>query len=168
MANRIQRVPNGYLSLLGMVGSGETPKVTPDFLQPTIDIEPYFSADRVETLIDSTTGASVVADNASLVVPNGEIWRMVAMGGRATYSLVGGIANIQLLYATPSGPTVIPLTVGKRQVAVAATDVCDIGFVFPMPLILVAGSELRLRLNEPVTTGTVNLTVSAIFNRLDR
>lgn len=81
MTQRIQRPPTGLLGLLGSKGTGINPSELEDRVQPTVDLTPFYQSQDIQTAIASGTPVTAAGAGASLVVPNGEYWQLLAVGG---------------------------------------------------------------------------------------
>lgn len=82
--SRLSGFPTGLLSLLGSQNFGEAPNELGDVIAPTVDIGELFALTRQEAIFVSyatpTTGNN---NGAGLIVPPGEIWRVMAGGAFA-------------------------------------------------------------------------------------
>jgi hypothetical protein len=73
MAQLIQRVPAGLLSLLGLKAGGVNPSVLSDTVQPMLDLSALYGVGAAQFL---TVGGNVVVGlfASTLIVPDNEVW----------------------------------------------------------------------------------------------
>lgn len=100
MPSKIQRIPSGLLSFLGIKGTGQNPDFITDDVVPSLETLPFYAVQNNE--IATTSGAVQNAgDQITLVVPSQEVWLLhgisaiIAMSTTATVGLEVGVQPLQ-------------------------------------------------------------------------
>lgn len=160
----IQRFPQGLLPALGIKAS-ETPAVLDQRVAPSLEMMPFYLADRLETLSGTNAGITNPAV-AQLQVPAGEYWWVWAINAIANNISAPG-ANIQLYCGvqTPdgAGPALASMV---APVASIATQSYHLGAVPPGGLLLRPGCFVFAGQDCDPGAQTFDLVVRCLFARL--
>lgn len=166
MPERIQRVAEGLLQALRVVGTGQTPFILPDELQPTFDATDYYLG-RLESEQVSAAGFAAVGSTQDLTVPAGQYWAVRAIGTNAVASAANGRIRVSIGLTPVSGQPVVPVfNFGATFVAAAANDQANVGG--PISVVLPPGGIIRTTMGEAATTGTLTLRTRCLFHRIRR
>jgi len=92
MKGLIQQFPSALLPLLNIKAS-ETPPVLDETVQPTLEMLPFYTADRLETLAASQTLVATLT-SAVLTVPTNEYWILYGLNAIATVIGVGALVKL--------------------------------------------------------------------------
>jgi len=171
---QVNRIPNGFLDLLGVESLGKNPPLYSDAISPTVDLTELYSA---QTLSSHTEDFSHTAidDQVVIFVPEGETWLLRAVGFRS-----GILTNTNeyemwefsldsLPRGNTGGATSEPgIWTSKRvinQLVGGARESDD--FTLPAPLALTAGVALRAKLLIRDTSGARTTALNWLFNRFN-
>lgn len=128
MTQRIQRPPTGLLGMLGSKGTGENPAELQDIVTPVVDLTSFYQAQDLQTTIVTSAATLTVGQGAQVVVPNGEYWQLLAVGGLWSTFTAGSVfaAAIELGFL----PNLVPVwTMEERQtISAGASDQFRLGW----------------------------------------
>lgn len=170
MPLKIQRIPAGLLNFLGIVGSGQTLRSLTDDVVPTLDVTPYYQQPDLDSTFEQVV-AVAVGDQARVIVPPGESWKIVAYGGLVTSTVVGDVvwaySGIGIENGVPgaNGITMPTCVMPSARVVATAGEEIRWGEIVPTPLILPPGGHLMSSLLAPMP-GSCLLQIRALFHRL--
>jgi hypothetical protein len=91
----INRNPIGLLDFLQTQSGGRNPDFLQESVRPTIDVEPFYTPDRLRAAVESfsmTTGQIEF-----IAVPEGEVWKILTFGFVTTTTVSSG-ADIAVQY----------------------------------------------------------------------
>lgn len=77
----INRIPRGYIDLLGQTTSGETPSEARNFVQPILNMDPLYLAQTLSWHND-TVAHTAVSTSVEVDVPQNETWLLYSWGVR--------------------------------------------------------------------------------------
>ena len=130
---------------------------------PTIDVTEFLQADALVTETATALGALPNSDYANVTVPAGELWN------------IKGVLAITDLLDADQAVTVAPhMTVRgvgfvlANPVTIAASTLGHVTALLPRPILLQAGDDVAVRVNE-ITVGAggnIVFTTRALFHRL--
>lgn len=156
LVKNIQRFPRGILSLLGVQNSAEAPGVLDPRVMGVVDIEPFFTTDRL-TISGGTTAAIAAvgyAPTASLNGPiDGEMWLVNSIDVRPSAALAAATAYGYQVALSSRGN----IHVLSDFVASAVGEVYAATIAFSRPLLLQSGDSIG------VWVPRVNLGVASTF-----
>lgn len=152
---QIQRIPEGLISLLGLVGE-QAPSDVNDRVVPEVELLPFYVAKLWET---QQTSASVqnVGDTVTLEVPTRQFWLCQAVGVRFDLAASGefGFFAIGWRPQTQSG---IFVPIAREQRVVGATEIVRFGTQFQTPVLIPPGGALQVVLTRTnAAARTMNL-----------
>lgn len=87
MAGPIARRPAGLLDLLLTQQQGKNPGELGDLVNPTIDLEPFYSAERL-TAKALTSAVTAVGTFGGIQVPAGEVWKVYGVSFFANFATI--------------------------------------------------------------------------------
>lgn len=171
--SRINRIPDGFQSLLGTKSLGRNPSELGQIVTPTVAMEKYYLTNiGLEKEQGTYTGAAGVGETAALTIPNGEAWAVLFAGTNYLTSTAVGTAEIATGIILPSDiPTeqAIPITptagTGSLGGALGAggsinTSVFMQGFVFP------SGTQFVTIVGFVSAAAPVVIRTAVLFSRL--
>jgi hypothetical protein len=168
---QVNRVPSGFLDLVGSQSQGQTPPLYSDALSPVVDLRELYLA---QTLSQQCETKAHVAFGATqdFTVPAGETWLVRSVSWYAVLPLTGterwawsilrpargttGAAVIQETYLYASA---------LKSVAINNQMMAD-AYYFPHPIALLNGTILRATILERDAGAVRNTNVSVLMNRL--
>lgn len=165
MQSRIQRTPAGFLSQLGMKGTGANPSALLDEVRAVVEMGEQLAAGiplEVETA--TSPGQNVTGTAAVITIPSTEAWRVVSASGGASGLTAADTIKLALNLIVPGAANGTVIAVSRGEVVVA-TERVDFGVLFPRPLFLPPGSILACLLQRPPGVGTADLFVRVNFAR---
>ena len=158
MPQRLAGFPTGLLSLLGSQSFGEAPKTLADDIQCTVETQDlYLLTTQVNTVQIIAAPANGQNLGAGLVVPTGEVWRVLA-GGVFVLNGVGVTGDYTPILNSNAG--LVPLADTVSLVASTTRMICW----KQVPFWLRAGQELSVYISALVGAPTVS--VAALIGRL--
>lgn len=169
---QVNRIPNGFLDLLGVESLGRNPPAFADQIIPITDLTEFYAA---QTLSAHTVDFNHTAfQNQQLVtVPSEETWflRAVSVDGS-----LPGTANFErwqfsldnMARNNTGAATSEPMiwVSDKLVVSIANQDIAG-AFALPAPLALTAGTVLRAKLVERDTGPARTTALNWLFNRFN-
>lgn len=96
MPSQVNRVPQGFLSLLGIQALGQNPRILPDELQATLDLTPFYVRGYNQPV--GANSAALATVGPSLLVqplfdvPAGELMLVTSVVARTSAVLAAGAA----------------------------------------------------------------------------
>lgn len=168
---QVNRIPLGFLDLIGAQTGGRNPPETTDFLSTTVDLTELYLGQTLSGL-DFLLNHNAVADNHLFTVPSGEAWMIRAVSVNATLGSIAlterwafGIQNL-----TREDPTMLsaaPFLWVSRELSVGiAGQVAADAQVFGQPFVLTPGASLAARLFERDAGPARDSRVQALVSRL--
>lgn len=166
MPNQVQKPPWGYLDLIGAKSNGQNPNQVADMVSSTVELLPFFLVGRQIDYSQSEVTKTLRDDRAVVQVPAGEIWWVQGISGFLNASAAGVIMSAVLRYRTRSSSFDQTVAYNDQpRTALAASSRLTLGWMPPQPLILSAGAQCLMILNEDTTAAgnvAMNVTVSVI------
>lgn len=156
----IQTWPVGLLSKLNLKATSP-PRVLSDTVLGTVNLDRNYAARNIITQEFNVAGVSAVgqAAGATLTVPAGEAWDVIAVGGvLSTPSAIGTVLCGRVALFPPSGNSVTLARI-ESYTTTAASDVNENGLMLPQPLIVPPGFSFFTALMRP-TGGATTCTVT--------
>lgn len=177
--SRINRVPFGLQDLLGSQNFGDNPSELGGVVAPVLDMSPYLTAERYSYKHDT----DVLADNGQIttfLVPDGEIWYVLAVGGALEpasgtpiVDFGGNIGAFIFDVPNSNNPGSSHPVAGmqfRNETPVALSSVADEwqGVEFTHPIPLLGGSRIRFILSGIYGDTSWNTTVAVRYIRLNQ
>lgn len=155
--------PAGLLSLVGSQNFGENVRELAYVVGPIVDLTDMYACTQ-QVLLAGTNAAATGGFNSCAngigPVPQGELWRVVAIGG----SVVTG-AGVTIGGWSPSVRKDGADVVLMPQVAAAASQTIHTGGALTAPLLLTPGCDVGIKATQ-VAGGTFIAAVQLLFARL--
>ena len=161
--SRINRIPLGYLDLVGTETGGKTPSDASEEVSPVVEMEEFYSAITLSSEQFSFNN-NVVGDFGQSDVPDGEIWKVYSIGVnelRATALDMSDIAVFfgRLTRSDSAGNFALMFDTGKL-INDFATGRASASILLPRPVHLASGSRVLAQVQD--RTGTAPLRVTDI------
>ena len=166
----VNRIPRGFLDLIGAQTQGKNPPVFSDGLSPIIDMTPLYLA--------QTLGAhklnfahTVNAAQASVTVPSDEVWLLLSLGTQAFASTVGEfeqwafIIN-DVIRESGAAPTLPQFHVTEVATNIAINQLLATGFTLPSMIVLQGGMKIIAKLVQRDATASRSTALEYLFYRL--
>ena len=167
MSGKIQKVPPGLLSFLGIVGDGQTPSNLGSLVHPTVDLSPFYLARDLDSEGAPAAGQGAVGDSVSVTVPAGECWRMLGCGFIGSNMSVAVMTiTAQLRMRTPNDDAIGLHPDWFVFTTSSTNDVINNGVWFPEPFLAMPGTLFESMLPIAATGGTFTMNVRPLFQRL--
>lgn len=165
MPSKIQRRPGGFLSTLGIKGTGQNPIDVLDDVRGTFDLTPHYISNDLE-IVQESTAAPIqnVNDGINVEVPAFEAWRILALSGEGFNTTVGDVIKFFVgVRFSGQGQHVRVFNLPLTQTF--ANERFPIGGFVPYPIVLPGGSNVRAQLS--ITSAfTLDLRVTALIQRM--
>lgn len=170
MALRIQRIPAGLLNFLGIVGSGRTLEELSQTVSPIVDVSGFYQQPDLDSIASANVQVAAEGDEARIVVPPGESWKLIALGAVMVALTPPEQAFFYCGYGIENGTGVPGLTVPfvfqqQPKVVAAPTETIRIGGTLPQVVILPPGGHIMAAIMQPIG-GLPSIQVRALFHRL--
>ena len=168
----INRVANGFLSLLGTRSQGVSPPNIEEVVTPTVEMDEFYYGNLGYEQIDGATltvGVGVIGFQSAgaIEVPAGEMWRVLSISVSAFAAAVNTQARIAIAFQNVPNPGALATI--KFDSTEFATPVPNSlyssSITFPVPLIFRSGVILGA-FTEYQIVGAADYTISALINRL--
>lgn len=159
----IQRIPEAFLSALGIRGTGQNPRNLPDNVQAVAELGQYYSARFWETINASTPGVTALA-NATITVPQGEAWRVHSITGSCTATVTTAVLYGVNVSFRPTGIGSAIRVAGRAEIVTSAGDQVHVGSLMA-GIILPPGSTINSTSEQIIAAG-YTLGVAACIERL--
>lgn len=158
--SRINRVPKGFLDFLGTQNQGDNPSELMQDVRPSIDLFPFFAAERVSLFSDSVNSAGAL-DGVTFVVPDGEVWFPLFWSGRYSIAANGDTCDLHLSVTKPANGQQNPAEASTIRNVIqsayftgattTAGEQLDVTYTFPMLVSFGTGSEFVANFREATT-----------------
>lgn len=163
--NRIQRIPQGWLSLFNIKSAGRNPERIDQELRATADIEKYYLAPQTIVFSQLDLNLQNPGDSSVVTVPSTETWLFLAGGLAISPGVTAGdTIDFSLFVKTNTAQNSCPIF-NFVKANVAVTDRFDFGYEMRNPLVLVGGSTITWLL-ETTLTGAIGVTSRHLIARL--
>jgi hypothetical protein len=147
---QINRIPLGYLGMLGTKTGGKNPFVSAEQVNPVVEMTPFYHAQGLSIETGSLTFVNVL-EFVDLTVPSDEAWFVYAVSVQSGFTLVGDrLGVIFSLFSTPAGPPNNSMVIGQSGLLELVGAIGTVGEAvqFPNPLPIVGGSKLRCTVTD--------------------
>ena len=166
----VNRIPRGFLDLIGAQTQGKNPPVFSDGLSPIIDMTPLYLA---ETLGAHKLNFShtVSAQQAAVVIPTGEVWLLLSVGTQAFATTVGQFEQWTFLIndvirESGAAPNLPSFHVTEVATNLAVNQTLATGFTIPSMIVVQGGMEIIAKLVQRDATGARTTALEYLFYRL--
>ena len=110
MSSQINRPPFGLQSLLESQNFGQNPNALLLDVRPTIELDKFFKFPNLRRDQVQNTAVAAINANAEVLVPNNEVWEIVAWDGQVVNSAAAGarariMLRLRVLTPEPVGGT---------------------------------------------------------------
>jgi hypothetical protein len=139
MPGLIQRVPTGFVDLLGLKSTGQNPTISPDELANVIDVFDLYKAARWEVLSGQTNAVNLVGfwGVTQWTVPAGELWLVDQMATSSVALPAATTYNLRQAIIAPNVSAPIAISPGSSQPVAVAESAC-LGWG---PLVMQSGQQ---------------------------
>jgi len=168
----VQRFPRGLLQFLGMVGTGDQPRLLADEVRASLDMLHFYGSTTIQRVgATALAGVTAAGDQLVLTVPAGEHWMMlgatVAVGPAAAADVLRTSFRVQVPPAAGSPSTVGQVQLGQsgELTAVAAGAILSFGFPLPQPFMLAAGSAIVANVDDENIAAPLDWSVFGLVYR---
>lgn len=162
---KVQSFPAGYIALLG-IKDGQNPFQSADFITPVVSLDTFYLAAAIDSASTATAGATNNGDFASVDVPAGEAWRLLALSGNVL-NATAPLANVRIGLQVLDPRNFSSTCIHRFEAPIAAvTDTLHDGIPFPQPIVVPPGTRLRAQLLCDLGAATIELQCRVLFQRL--
>lgn len=159
---QINRIPQGYLDLVGTETGGKNPSLAPESVSPILRMNELYSAQTLSA-VNWATNSTAVGDSNSITVPSDEIWVCYSASMNTNSPLVGdhdvvamSVDRLPRDAAGAAPPTIFVASLLSLSVNSDPND----SILFPVPFVLSHGVIVRLDVVDRVG-GAPNRVVNA-------
>lgn len=166
----VNRIPRGFLDLIGAQTQGKNPPIFSDGLSPIIDMTPLYLAETLGAhklnFAHTTNG-----EQASVVIPTGEVWLLLSIGTQALATTAGEfeqwafIIN-DVIRESGAAPTLPQFHVTEVATNTAANQLLATGFTLPSMIVVQGGMKILAKLIQRDATASRNTALEYLFYRL--
>jgi hypothetical protein len=176
MPQQTNRIPNGFLDLIGAETGGKTPPFYADNLAPSVDMTELYLGQTLATatqLIDHTA----VQDSETVSVPVDEAWLLRGASASELQAATGLISawSLSLLHC-PRRTDATEISDPQYQIwkfaltldpnAAGATNIASEGMLFPEPILVLPGTQILWTLRERDAGAQRTSALSLLMNVL--
>lgn len=166
----VNRIPRGFLDLVGAQTQGKNPPIFSDGLSPIIDMTHLYLAQTLGTHKENLSH-TVAGEQIATAVPNDEVWWLLSIGTTSLAAVTteieqwafilndviregGAATNLPQIHVTP----VMSISV--------INQLMNSGFTLPSPILIQGGMEIIAKLTQRDTTAARNTAIEYLFYRL--
>ena len=169
MPQQTNRIPHGFLDLVGSEVGGKTPPVYSDFIGPTVDMTELYLAETLAAEGVTFNHAAALA-STSVTVPDDEAWLMRCLGVSGSLSNTGQLERwrfdlIRLPREDSSNLGATIWTTDELTVPVNNQGISS-AFWLPAPALLLPGVRIDITITQRDTAAARNTQLEFLFNRL--
>jgi hypothetical protein len=156
---QINKIPLGYLNMLGSQTGGKNPFVANDQVSPNVEMAPFYHAHGMRAASD-VLAATAVGDSVIRTVPDNEAWFLYSYGWLSTItSLADRLKLILQVSRLPQGGTAACIyTTVENQTPQSQPTSMGEAFMFPVPIPLLPGSRLTTTVTHIVNNQTMTIS----------
>lgn len=153
MPQQTNRIPFGFLDLVGAETGGKTPPFYSDELKPSVDMTELY-LQHTHAGIRTSVSQSNVADFSSLLVPTDESWMLRAASFRTAVAVTNQIEVWQFSFTRlprddlTTGPFPVYFITRNRVGATVVGEFIQDAVLLPKPIVLGPGTNLAATLME--------------------
>lgn len=170
MPSIINRVPSGLLGLLGSKGTGASPQALADYVQPVLELDPYyFATTATHAAITTATlgsvaffpGVASLFGDLPMVVPSGEIW--VVHHAAARSGAMAAATDIRIQLAVIQNGQSTPWVLGNESEAAAGEA---LGSSFSCPIVMLPLHQIGVLCTRSVLGTAPSVNIGLLVSRL--
>ena len=166
----VNRIPRGFLDLVGAQTQGKNPPVFSDGLSPIVDMTPLYLAQTLGTHKE-IFAHTVAGQQIATVVPSDEIWLLLSLGTSAFASTAGEFeqwAFVAKDVIRESGEaTHLPqMHVTPVAITSVVNQLISTGVTLAATIVMQGGMELIAKLAQRDTTPSRSTSIEYLFYRL--
>lgn len=167
MVLKVQKQASGMLDALGITSGGVNLDGLDEVMRGVMDLSANYMSTNIATANDQVLNATTFADTATVTVPAGQSWRLIAQGYTAGGFSIGTEVEIAMDMVPGQGGLAVPTIIQQpKRVAATANEAVNSGVLFPMPIVVNSGAAFRAFLRSPSVVGSIDLTLVVAFHRL--
>lgn len=159
---QINRIPNGFLDLLGTETGGRNPSSSPELVSPTLRMNELYSSQTL-SVVNWATNSTNVGDSNSITIGNDETWILYSASMNTNSPLAGDRDVISMsldrLPRDAAGAAPPQIFVADLLSLSVDSDPTD-ALVFPVPFVLGHGVIVRIDVVDRLG-GAANRVVNA-------
>ena len=161
---QINKIPLGYLNMLGSQTGGKNPFFAAEQVNPTVEMSPFYHAQAMSVSTDVLVGVAV-GDQVIRTVPDNEAWMLYGWGFSYIALSAGNKQYFRLdLSRLPRSSTTTLnhfLAILRHENVLAVGDLTGSSIYFDNPIPLTAGSQLVTTLAS--RNGNITHTISYLY-----
>lgn len=166
MPSKIQKVPRGFLSALGIKSLGKNPDVLPDELRATFRTDEFYNTDFLQIATDVELAVAPTAGlvTAEVQVPDDEVWVVYNMGCRASLDGATAPGTIDIVPVILD-PNNLLTRVGPQIHNISGLDQGDnlaTGVNFSPPWVFGPGWQFATQINDFTSGDAWNMLTSVL------
>jgi len=140
---QINKIPLGYLNMLGAQTGGKNPFNASEILAPTQEMTPFYHAQNMRTI--QASGVAVQGGSRTVTVPADEVWFIYHIQNFWTTAIAADEIRFQNAISFPNSPSTghtIHATDDPLSATAAAASMVGDGVLFPQPLPVTQGTTI--------------------------
>lgn len=166
----VNRIPRGFLDLVGAQTQGKNPPVYSDGLSPTVDVTQFYLAQTLAAHKE-IFAHTIAGQQIATVVPSDEVWWLLSLSTSAFASTAneheqwafiindvirdsGEATNLPQIHVTP------------RATSLVLNQLLSTGVTLGSTIVLQGGMEIIAKLTNRDTTAERSTTLEYLFYRL--
>ena len=166
----VNRIPRGFLDLVGGQTQGKNPPVFSDGLSPTVDMTPLYLAQTLGTHKEIFSH-TIAGEQRATVIPSDEIWWLLSLGTSAFASTAGEFEQwafvVKDVIRESGEATNLPqIHVTPIAITSVINQLISTGVTLGSTIVLQGGMEIVAKLAQRDTTAARSTTLEYLFYRL--
>ena len=166
---QINRIPIGYLDLLGTETGGKNPAAAPELISPTLSMNELYAS---QTLAGKNFALNSVAvgNNNFITVPNDEAWILYGLGANTISPLAGDEDQIGVFLdrmPRSAAPGNVSQLTTFKLISIGVNQTPSETLLFPTPFVIGHGTRVIANIQQraggaALRTVNINLTVGLL------
>ena len=166
----VNRIPRGFLDLVGAQTQGKNPPLFSDGLSPTVDMTPLYLAQTLGTHKEIFSH-TIAGEQRATVVPSDEVWWLLSLSTSAFASTANEheqwafIIN-DVIRESGEATNLAQIHVTPRATSLVLNQLLSTGVTLGSTIVLQGGMEIIAKLTNRDTTPARSTTLEYLFYRL--
>lgn len=175
MPSMINRLAFGLIDLIGSTNQGDNPSQLGDQVAPVLDVRDLYLSERLTYFQNQSTfnpGNNSSIDN--IVIPIGQVWRLISMSARFTGAAAGdnmkmalSVQNFPNNSLDGAGATSKQVILSARATADSVGDLATIHYQWADQYWLLGGGKVEWQVTDNQLTLASDVFVDLLYHRLD-
>ena len=167
---QVNRIPRGFLDLIGAQTQGKNPPIFSDGLSPIIDMTPLYLAQTLGTHKENLAH-TIAGEQIAVTVPNDEVWLLLSLGTSSLASTLGELEQwsfflIDVIRESGAATNLPQIHVTPVTGISVINQLMNTAVTLPSTIVIQGGMQLVAKLLQRDVTGVRNTAIEYLFYRL--